>query len=121
VEAREVDEVYQEDELPCSFHIDPNSALESLLGNTNDIIVHEERVQELVRKRNIRYLAFLIFHITFFVFYIMFLIFHINFLLFYMTFLIFHIMFLLHTHLCLFSTRCQKVEDCLEEAFQEKE
>jgi Flp pilus assembly protein TadB len=74
----------------------------------------------LGRKRNVRYLMFLIFHITFFVFYIMLLIFPINFLIFHIMFLIFHIMFLLHTHLCLFSARCQKVEGSLEEAFREK-
>jgi hypothetical protein len=108
VEAEEVDEVYQDDEAPCSFNIDPNSALESLLGDANDVTLPEERVQSLVRKRNIRYLTFLIFDITFFVFYITFLIFHINFFLFHMTFLIFHIMLLLHAHLCLFSIGCQK-------------
>jgi hypothetical protein len=37
VEAGEVDEVYQDDELTCSFNIDPNSTLESLLNDANDV------------------------------------------------------------------------------------
>jgi hypothetical protein len=39
----EVDEVYQDDELPCSFHIAPDSALTSLLDDANDVIVPEQR------------------------------------------------------------------------------
>jgi hypothetical protein len=45
VAAREVDEVYQDDELSCSFNIDPDSALHSLLGNANDVTVPEQRKQ----------------------------------------------------------------------------
>jgi hypothetical protein len=41
VPAGEVDEVYQDDELPCSFNIVPELALNSLLGNANDVIVPE--------------------------------------------------------------------------------
>jgi hypothetical protein len=43
VAAGEVDEVYQDNELPCSFNIDPDSTLHSLLGNANDIIVFEQK------------------------------------------------------------------------------
>jgi hypothetical protein len=43
VAAGEVDEVYQDNELPCSFNIDPDSTLNSLLGNANDIIVFEQK------------------------------------------------------------------------------
>jgi hypothetical protein len=39
VEAAEANEVYQDDELSCSFNIDPNSTLESLLGDANDVTV----------------------------------------------------------------------------------
>jgi uncharacterized protein YdaL len=102
VGAGEVDEVYQDDELPCSFNIDSNSALEYLLGDDNDVTVPEERIHKLSKeKSNIRYLTFFVFHITF-------LIFHTIFLLFHIMFLIFHIMFFLHTHLCLFLTGCRK-------------
>jgi hypothetical protein len=51
VEAEEVDEVYQDDELSCSFNIDQNSALESLLGDANDVALPEERVQKLSKKK----------------------------------------------------------------------
>jgi hypothetical protein len=39
VEDEEVDKVYQDDELSCSFNIAPNSALNYLLGDANNIIV----------------------------------------------------------------------------------
>jgi hypothetical protein len=39
VPAGEVDEVYQDDELPCSFNIDPELALNSLLDDANDVTV----------------------------------------------------------------------------------
>jgi hypothetical protein len=51
LEVGEVGEVYQDDELSCSFNIDPNSALESLLSDANDITIPEERVQELSKKK----------------------------------------------------------------------
>jgi hypothetical protein len=51
VEVGEVDELYQDDELSCSFNIDPNLALESLLGDTNDVTISEEMVQELSKKK----------------------------------------------------------------------
>jgi hypothetical protein len=41
VSAGEVYEVYQDDELSCSFHIDPDSALNSLLDDANDVTVLE--------------------------------------------------------------------------------
>jgi hypothetical protein len=47
---REVDEVYQDDELPCSFNIDQDSALNSLLDNANDVTVPEHRKQTLRKK-----------------------------------------------------------------------
>jgi hypothetical protein len=55
VAAVEVDEVYQDDELSCSFNIDPDSALNSLFGDANDVIVPEQRKQTLKKIRNIRY------------------------------------------------------------------
>jgi hypothetical protein len=54
VPAGEVDVVYQDNELPCSFNIDPKLAQNSLLGNANDVTVPEQKKQTL-RKRNIRY------------------------------------------------------------------
>jgi hypothetical protein len=50
VTAREVDEVYQDDELSCSFNIDPDSALNSLLSDANDVTVPEKMKQALRKK-----------------------------------------------------------------------
>jgi hypothetical protein len=47
--------VYQDDELLCSFNIDPDSTLNSLLGNANDVTVPEQRKQALRNKKNVRY------------------------------------------------------------------
>jgi hypothetical protein len=43
VSVGEVDEIYQDDEFPCSFNIDPKMALNSLLGDANDVTVPEQR------------------------------------------------------------------------------
>jgi hypothetical protein len=75
VAAGEVDEVYQDDELPCSFNIDPNSALNSLLSDVNDVTVPEQRKQALRKKRSVRYWTFFIFHIIFLLYHIAFFIF----------------------------------------------
>jgi hypothetical protein len=50
VTTREIDEVYQDDELSSLFNIDPNSALNSLLGNANDVTVPKERKHALRKK-----------------------------------------------------------------------
>jgi hypothetical protein len=68
VPAGEVDEVYQDDELPCSFNIDPELALNSLLGDANDVIVPEQRKQTLRKKYKHKILNFL--YISYYVFYI---------------------------------------------------
>jgi hypothetical protein len=43
----DVDEVYQDDELSCSFNIDVDSTLNSLLSDANDITVPKQRKQAL--------------------------------------------------------------------------
>jgi hypothetical protein len=55
VAAGEVDEIYHDDELLCSFNIDLDSALNSLLSDANDVIVLEQKKQALRKKRNVRY------------------------------------------------------------------
>jgi hypothetical protein len=50
VAAREVEEIYQDDELSYSFNIDPGSAQNSLLDNANDVTVPEQRKQALRKK-----------------------------------------------------------------------
>jgi hypothetical protein len=39
----EVDEVYQDDELSYSFNINPNLALNSLVGDANDVTLLEQQ------------------------------------------------------------------------------
>jgi hypothetical protein len=68
VEGEEVDDVYQNDELPSSFNIDPNSTLESLLNDVNDVIVPEERGQQISKKKKCKIFTILVFDITFFIF-----------------------------------------------------
>jgi hypothetical protein len=70
----EVDEVYQDDELPCSFNIDPELALNSLLGDANDVTVLEHRKQTLRKKKrkilNVLYISYCIQAIPYYVLYI---------------------------------------------------
>jgi hypothetical protein len=77
----ELDEVYEDDELSCSFNINPNLALNSLVGDANDVTLPEQRKQTLGNTNKRKILNIFIFYIMFF---------------------IFHIMFLMNTHLCLF-------------------
>jgi hypothetical protein len=53
VPAGEFDEVYQDVELLCSFNINPDTALSSLLSDANDVIVLVQRKQTL--RKNVRY------------------------------------------------------------------
>jgi hypothetical protein len=72
--AGEVDEVYQDDELPCSFHIDPNLALNSLLSDANDVTVLEQRKQSIRKKKhkilNVLYISYYIHAVSYYVLYI---------------------------------------------------
>ena len=49
--AGEVDEIYQDDELPCSVNIDPDSTLNSLLGDASDVTVPKQRKQTLTKNK----------------------------------------------------------------------
>ena len=77
----ELDEVYQDDESLCSFNINPDLALNSLVGDANDVTLPEQRKQTLGNTNKRKILNIFILYIMFF---------------------IFHIMFLMNTHLCLF-------------------
>jgi hypothetical protein len=46
----EVDEVYQDNELLGSFNLDLDLALNSLLGDANDVTIPEQRKQALRKK-----------------------------------------------------------------------
>jgi hypothetical protein len=68
----EVDEVYQDDELPCSFNIDPELALNSLLGDANDVTVLEQRKQILRKENkcnilNILYILYYVLYISYYI------------------------------------------------------
>jgi hypothetical protein len=71
----EVDEVYQDDELPCLFNIDLELALNSLLSDANDVIVPEQRKQTLRKKKkckilNVLYISYYIHDIPYYILYI---------------------------------------------------
>jgi hypothetical protein len=75
VEAGDVDEVYQDDELSCSFSIDLDSALNYLLDDANDVIVPEERKHVLSKKKkckilNVLYISYYVLAISYCVLYI---------------------------------------------------
>jgi hypothetical protein len=67
----EVDEVYQDDELLCSFNIDLDSPLNSLLGDAYDVTAHEQRKQLLRKKKymtlNILYISYYVLHISYYI------------------------------------------------------
>jgi hypothetical protein len=72
VPAGEVDGVYQDDELPCSFNIDPDLALNSLLGNANDVTVPEQLKQTLRKKKkrnilNTLYISYYVLYISYYI------------------------------------------------------
>jgi hypothetical protein len=75
VPAREVDEVYQDDELSCSFNIDLELTLNSLLGDANDVTVSKKRKQTLRKEKkckilNVLYISYYIHVIPYYVLYI---------------------------------------------------
>jgi hypothetical protein len=71
----EFDEVYQDDELSCSFNINPDLALNSLVDNANDVTLPEQRKETLrkIKKRkilNILYISYYVIYILYYVLYI---------------------------------------------------
>jgi hypothetical protein len=75
VPAGEVDEIYQDGELSCSFNIDPKLTLNSLLGDANDVTVPEQRKQTLRKKKkrkilNVLYISYYIHAIPYYILYI---------------------------------------------------
>jgi hypothetical protein len=72
VPAGEVDEVYQDDELSCSFNIDPDLALNSLLGDANDVTFPEQMKQTLREKKkrkilNALYISYYVLYISYYI------------------------------------------------------
>jgi hypothetical protein len=69
----EVDEIYQDDELPCSFNINLDLALNFLVSDANDVTLPEQRKQTLrkLKKRkilNILYISYYVIYILYYVF-----------------------------------------------------
>jgi hypothetical protein len=71
----EVDELYQDDELTCSFNINPVLALNYLVSNANDVTLPEQRKQTLRKTNkhkilNIICISYYVIYILYYVFYI---------------------------------------------------
>jgi hypothetical protein len=72
VPAGEIDEFYEDDELPCSFNIDPELALNSLLGDASDVTVPEQRKQTRRKKKkrkilNVLYISYYVLYISYYI------------------------------------------------------
>jgi hypothetical protein len=71
----ELVEVYQDDELPCSFNTNPDLALNSLVSDANNVTLPEQRKQTLRNTKkhkilNILYILYYVTYILYYVFYI---------------------------------------------------
>jgi hypothetical protein len=71
----ELDEVYQDDELSCSFNINLDMALNYLVGDANDVTLPEQRKQTLRNTKkhkilNILYILYYVIYILYYVLYI---------------------------------------------------
>jgi hypothetical protein len=69
----ELDEVHQDDELPCSFNINPDLALDSLVGDANDVTLPEQRKQTLrnTEKRKILNIHYILYYVTYILYYVL--------------------------------------------------
>jgi hypothetical protein len=69
----ELDEVYQDDELLCSFNINPNLALNSLVGDANDVTLPEQRKQTLrnTKKYKILNILYILYYVTYILYYVL--------------------------------------------------
>jgi hypothetical protein len=69
----ELDEDYQDDELPCSFNINPNLVLNSLVSDANDVTLPEQRKQTLrnTKKRKILNILYILYYVTYILYYVL--------------------------------------------------
>jgi hypothetical protein len=69
----ELDEVYQDDELPCSFNINPDLALNSLVGDASDVTLPEQRKQTLrnTKKCKILNILYILYYVTYILYYVL--------------------------------------------------
>jgi hypothetical protein len=68
----ELDEIYQDDELSCSFNINLDLVLNSLVGDANDVTLPEQRKQTLrnTKKRNILDILYILYYVTHILYYV---------------------------------------------------
>jgi hypothetical protein len=68
----DVDEVYQDDELSCSFNINPYLALNSLVGDASDVTLPEQRKQTLrkTKKHKILNILYTSYYVIYFLYYV---------------------------------------------------
>jgi hypothetical protein len=69
----DLDEVYQHDELSCSFNINPDLALNSLVGDANDVTLPGQRKQTLrnTKKCKILNVLYILYYVTYILYYIL--------------------------------------------------
>jgi hypothetical protein len=69
----ELDEVYQDDELSRSFNINPDLALNSLVGDANDVTLSKQRKQTLsnTKKRKILNIIYILYYVTYILYYVL--------------------------------------------------
>jgi hypothetical protein len=49
------DEIYQEEELPTSFVVEPGVALDSLVGDDDDVTILQKQKRQPVKKKRTRW------------------------------------------------------------------
>jgi hypothetical protein len=76
----ELDEVYQDDELLCSFNINPNLALNSLVGDANDVTLPEQMKQTLrnTNKRKILNILYILYYVTYILYYVLYISYYVS-------------------------------------------
>jgi hypothetical protein len=76
----ELDEVYQDDELLCSFNINPNLALNSLVGDANDVTLPEQRKQTLrnTKKHKILNILYILYYVTYSLYYVLYISYYVS-------------------------------------------
>jgi hypothetical protein len=69
----ELDEVYQDDESSCSFNINLDLVLNSLVSDANDVTLPEQRKQTLrnTKKRKILNILYILYYVTYILYYVL--------------------------------------------------
>jgi hypothetical protein len=69
----ELDEVYQDDELPCSFNINPDMALNCLVDDANNVTLPEQWKQTLrnTKKHKLLNILYILYYVTYILYYVL--------------------------------------------------